>query len=70
MRVLGEDERRMYLGLREHGGATISEDLVGLGIFLRAKVSQVLDRLEAKRVVVRERHGMTNCVPIVAGTTK
>jgi hypothetical protein len=29
-----------------------------------------LDRLEAKRVVVRERHRMTNRVRIIDGTTK
>jgi hypothetical protein len=29
-----------------------------------------LDRLEAKRVVVRERHGMTNPGRIIDGTTQ
>ncbi|HYM38581.1 MAG TPA: MarR family transcriptional regulator [Thermoplasmata archaeon] len=65
MKVLNEDERQMYLELREHGGAMSQKDLVGLGVFSRAKVSRVLDKLEGKGIVVRERTGMTNRVRII-----
>ncbi len=66
MKVLNGDERRIYLEVRGHGGVMTQKDLAGLGMFSKAKVSRVLDRLEAKGIVVRERNGMTNRVRIVA----
>lgn len=65
MKLLDEDERRMYLELRDHGGQMYQRDLVALGIFSKAKVTRVLDKLEAKGLVVREAHGMTNRVRLV-----
>ncbi len=62
VKLLGEDERRMYLELRNHGGQMYQRDLVALGVFSKAKVTRVLDKLEAKGLVVREAHGMTNRV--------
>ena len=70
VRLLDEDERRMYLELREHGGEMLQRDLVALGIFSKAKVTRVLDKLEAKGLVVREAHGMTNRVRLVGGASK
>ena len=67
VKLLDDDERRMYLEIRDHGGTMFQRDLVALGTFSKAKVTRVLDKLEAKGVVVRERHGMTNRVRIVAG---
>lgn len=66
LRLLDEDEKRMYLEIREHGGSMLQRDIVGLGIFSKAKVTRVLDKLETKGIVVREAHGMTNRVRIVA----
>ncbi len=62
VKLLGEDERRMYLELRDHGGQMYQRDLVALGVFSKAKVTRVLDKLEAKGLIVREAHGMTNRV--------
>ncbi len=62
VKLLGEDERRMYLELRDHGGQMYQRDLVALGLFSKAKVTRLLDKLEAKGLVVREAHGMTNRV--------
>ncbi len=70
VKLLSVDERRMYLELRDHGGAMYQRDLVALGIFSKAKVTRVLDKLEAKGLVVREAHGMTNRVRLVTGTAK
>ena len=70
MRLLDEDERRMYLELREHGGSMLQRDIVGLGIFSKAKVTRVLDKLEAKGLVRREAHGMTNRVRLVSPAAK
>ena len=70
VRLLDEDERRMYLEIRERGGEVLQRDLVALGTFSKAKVTRVLDKLEAKGLVVRERHGMTNRVRIVIRTAR
>ncbi len=70
VKLLDEDERRMYLELRSHGGQMLQRDLVALGMFSKAKVTRVLDKLEAKGVVVREAHGMTNRVRLVGTASK
>lgn len=70
VRLLGEDERRMYLEIREHGGEMLQRDLVALGTFSKAKVTRVLDKLETKGLVVRERHGMTNRVRLMTRASK
>ena len=70
VKLLDEDERRMYLELRDHGGQMYQRDLVALGTFSKAKVTRVLDKLEAKGLVVREAHGMTNLVRLVSQPAK
>ncbi|HYM39232.1 MAG TPA: MarR family transcriptional regulator [Thermoplasmata archaeon] len=65
VKLLDADEKRMYLELRDHGGQMFQRDLVALGVFSKAKVTRVLDKLEAKGLVVREAHGMTNRVRLV-----
>ena len=65
VKLLDDDERRMYLELRDHGGQMFQRDIVALGTFSKAKVTRVLDKLEAKGLVVREAHGMTNRVRLV-----
>lgn len=70
VKLLDEDERRMYLELRDHGGAMLQRDLVALGIFSKAKVTRVLDKLENKGLVVREAHGMTNRVRLTPGAAR
>ena len=70
IKLLDEDERRMYLEIREHGGEMFQRDLVALGTFSKAKVTRVLDKLETKGLVVRERHGMTNRVRLVTRAAK
>ena len=65
VKLLSEDERRMYLEIRGHGGEMLQRDLVALGIFSKAKVTRILDKLEAKGIAVREAHGMTNRVRLV-----
>jgi uncharacterized membrane protein len=66
VKLLDEDERRMYLEIRDHGGSILQRDLVELRTFSKAKVTRLLNKLERRGLVVRERHGMTNRVRIVA----
>ena len=65
LRHLSDDERRVFLEIQSRRGSIYQNDLVALGIFSRAKVTRLLDKLEAKGIVVRERHGMTNRIRIV-----
>ena len=60
VKLLGEDERLLYTRLRDAGAPVLQKDVVAWGTFSAAKVTRLLDRLETKGLVVRERHGMTN----------
>ncbi len=60
VKLLDEDERLLYTRLRDAGAPVLQKDVVAWGTFSAAKVTRLLDRLETKGLVVRERHGMTN----------
>lgn len=60
LRLLSGDERRLYSKIVQAGGAILQKNLVGAGLFSGPKVTRILDRLEAKGLIERERHGMTN----------
>jgi len=60
LRLLTGDERMLYRRIVEAGGVVLQKDLVGAGLFSGSKVTRVLDRLEGKGLIQRERHGMTN----------
>ena len=62
VKTLGEDERLLYVRIREAGGAVLQRDLVAEGGFSKAKVTRLLDKLERKGLLVRERFGATNRV--------
>lgn len=62
--LLPEDERAVYRRLLREGGEVLQKDLLHMVAFSGPKLSRVLDRLERKGLVVRERHGMTNRVRI------
>ena len=60
LRLLTGDERSVYRRIVAANGAVLQKDLVGMRLFSGPKISRILDRLEAKGLVARERHGMTN----------
>lgn len=64
VKALDEDERRLYLQVREAGGTALQRDLVASGTFSKAKVTRLLDKLERRGLVVRERYGATNRVKL------
>lgn len=64
VKALDEDERRLYLQVREAGGTALQRDLVASGAFSKAKVTRLLDKLERRGLVVRERYGATNRVKL------
>lgn len=63
-RLLDEDERRLYELVVGRGGDVPQGDLVPLSGYSKAKVSRVIDRLEAKGLLVRIRRGMGNRVVV------
>ncbi len=62
VRLLDGDERRLLRVIVEAHGAILQRDLVRITAFSDAKVSRLLDRLQERGLVVRERQGMTNRV--------
>lgn len=62
LRLLNGDERRLFRRIHEAGGEVLQKDLVAEGTFSKAKVTRLLDKLENKSLVVRERYGSTNRV--------
>ncbi len=67
LRLLTGDELSLYRRIVAGGGSVLQRDLVGMGLFSGPKVSRILDRLEAKGLVARERHGMTNRIRLSDG---
>ncbi len=62
IRLLDGDERRLMRVIVEARGDILQQDLVRVTAFSDAKVSRLLDRLEERGIVVRERRGMSNRV--------
>ena len=56
------DEKRIVRIIIDAGGMTFQSQLVEKSGYSKSKVSLILDRLEAKRILERKRHGMTNAV--------
>ncbi len=69
VRLLDGDERRLMRVIVESKGDLLQRDLVRITAFSDAKVSRLLDRLEERGLVVRERHGMTNRVRLTLRQT-
>jgi hypothetical protein len=69
LELLPEDERAVYQRLLGEGGQVLQKDLRQMVAFSGPKVSRVLDRLERKGLVIRERHGMTNRVRVTERVT-
>ena len=65
LRTLDADELRLYEMIRAAGGALLQMHVVSAKIFSKAKVTRLLDKLEKRGLVVRERHGMTNRIRII-----
>ena len=62
---LDGDELRLYEIISEAGGEILQMQVVSSKVFSKAKVTRLLDKLEERGLVVRERHGMTNRIRII-----
>jgi len=58
------DEKALYQLIIEGNGTMFQGELVDRSGFTKSKVSLVLDRLEARRMVERKRYGMSNIVQL------
>lgn len=64
LRLLTGDERTMFKALMDAGGEALQKDLITSTKMSNAKVSRLLDKLEQKGVVTKERFGSTNRIRI------
>jgi hypothetical protein len=60
--LAAEDERLLVRIVADEGGTIFQSQLVEMSGFSKSKVSLALDRLEARGILERRRHGMSNAV--------
>jgi uncharacterized membrane protein len=56
------DEKRIVSLIIEEGGTIFQSQLVDKSGYSKTKVSLILDRLEAKKILERKRRGMSNAI--------
>ena len=59
---LGPDEGKLFDMILEAGGMIFQSEIVEKTGFPKARVTRILDKLEAKGILERRRRGMTNAV--------
>lgn len=63
--LLEGDEKKLYELIVMEGGQVVQKEIVARKIFSKAKVTRLLDKLEKRGIVVRERYGSTNKIKLV-----
>ncbi|UCC58857.1 MAG: hypothetical protein JSW14_02865 [Candidatus Bathyarchaeum sp.] len=61
-KLTNPDEQRIVSLIIDEGGTIFQSQLVDRSGYSKSKVSLILDRLEAKKIVERKRHGMSNAI--------
>lgn len=61
-RLSNPDEQKIVRLIIEEGGTIFQSQLVDKSGYSKSKVSLVLDRLEARKILERRRHGMSNVI--------
>ena len=56
------DEKRIVSLIIDEGGTIFQSQVVDKSGYSKSKVSLILDRLEAKKILERKRHGMSNVI--------
>jgi len=62
MKTLVGDEKLLYEKIVASGGVIFQSNLVEQSNFPKAKVSRILDKMEAKGLLERKRRGMANAI--------
>jgi uncharacterized membrane protein len=60
--ITNPDEKQIVNLIIEEGGTIFQSQLVDRSGYSKTKVSLILDRLEAKQILERKRHGMSNAI--------
>lgn len=66
MPLLKHDERKVISLLKDSNGSILQNDLVLKLGESKVRVTRMLASLEAKQLIVKERHGMTNRIKLVS----
>ena len=61
-KIANPDEKRIVSLIIDEGGTIFQSQLVDRSGYSKTKVSLILDRLEAKKILERKRHGMSNAI--------
>lgn len=61
-KISNPDEKRIVSLIIEEGGTIFQSQLVDRSGYSKSKVSLILDRLEAKKILERKRRGMSNAI--------
>ena len=61
-KISNPDEKQIVSLIIEEGGTIFQSQLVDRSGYSKTKVSLLLDRLEAKKILERKRHGMSNAI--------
>ena len=61
-RLSNPDEKRIVSLIIDEGGTIFQSQLVDKSGYSKSKVSLILDRLEAKKILERKRRGMSNVI--------
>jgi GTP-sensing pleiotropic transcriptional regulator CodY len=61
-KITNPDEKRIVSLIIDEGGTIFQSQLVDRSGYSKSKVSLILDRLEAKKILERKRHGMSNAI--------
>jgi uncharacterized membrane protein len=61
-RLTNPDEQKIVSLIIDEGGTIFQSLLVDRSGYSKSKVSLILDRLEAKKILERKRHGMSNAI--------
>jgi uncharacterized membrane protein len=61
-KLSNHDEKRIVSLIIDEGGTIFQSQLVDRSGYSKSKVSLILDRLEAKKILERKRHGMSNAI--------
>ena len=64
IKTLTGDEKKVYETIMAANGVIFQSELVEKSGFPKAKVSRILDRLEASGLVERKRRGMSNAIEL------
>lgn len=64
LRLLKDDEKIVFKSVMDAGGSALQKDIISTTKMSKAKVTRVLDKLQSKGLVTRERHSSTNMIRI------